>query len=173
MRLRQHARRASGRAREGGAAAVEFALVLTLLVPVLFGIVDYGLWFSDSLAARHGVHEASRLGVVNRPSCTAGATDLAKMVCTTRQQVGASGGPTYAMVKSPQGWKRGNKLLVCAMVRENAVTGLTPFPGDRMIRTKASMAIEVDSPLPTGVTAVGESVASDTAPAGTDWAWCT
>src|SRR5215212_4181245 len=143
---RSHPARARG---ERGAAAVEFALVLTLLIPMMFGIVDYGVWFADSLSLRHGVHEAARVGVVQNPSCTTGTNYLDKVVCTTKQQVGAIGGPAYAMVKAPQGWARGKPLLVCAMVKENAVTGVTPLPAGRMVRAKAELAIEVDAQIPT------------------------
>ena len=31
---------------------------------LVFGIIDYGLWFSDSLSTRQGVREAARQGVV-------------------------------------------------------------------------------------------------------------
>jgi Flp pilus assembly protein TadG len=169
MRRLTHAR---GAAAERGAAAVEFALVLMLLIPMMFGIVDYGLWFADSLAVRHGVHEAARVGVVQTPGCATGATALAKMVCTTKEKVGAVGGPTYAMVKVPQGWARGKPLLVCAMVKENGVTGVTPLPSGRLVRAKAELAIEVDTPVPSGASATAAASASDTAPAGADWAWC-
>jgi Flp pilus assembly protein TadG len=148
-----------------GAAAVEFALVLMLLIPMLFGIVDYGLWFSDSLAVRHGVHEAARVGVVQRASC--GAT-LAQIACSTAPQVGSVGGPTYAMVKAPQGWTRGKPLVVCAMVQENGLTGVTPLPG-RMVRAKAELAIEVVD-IPVTTTTPGYSPAGA---ASMDWSWCT
>jgi Flp pilus assembly protein TadG len=158
---------------ERGAAAVEFALVMTILIPVMFGIVDYGMWFADSLGIRHGVHQAARVGVVQTPGCTTGTTDLAKMVCTTKRKVSAIGGTTYAMVKVPQGWARGKPLVVCAMVKENGVTGVTPLPSDRLVRAKAELAIEVDTPLPSGASATAAASASDTPPAGADWSWCT
>ena len=173
MRRHLRARRAARRSRERGAAAVEFALVLTLLVPLLFGIIDYGLWFADTLSVRHGVHSGARLAVVKTPTCTTGDTDAANFVCTARSQTGASGGPAYAYVKAPQGWGRGKPLVVCVMVKENAVTGVTPLPADRIIRAKAELAIEYDTtPLPTiaGSWATGTG---DAAPSGTDWSWCT
>jgi Flp pilus assembly pilin Flp len=55
------------RARRGedGAAAVEFALVLPVLVLLLFGIIEFGMTFRDSLtvtsATRSGVRTASSL----------------------------------------------------------------------------------------------------------------
>jgi hypothetical protein len=163
-----------GRARrkESGAAVVEFALVSTLLLPLLLGIVDYGLWFNDSLNTRQGVREAARLGVVQTPGCTTGATYLAKLACTTRQQVGAIAGTTYAMAKAPNGWAKGKPLVVCAMVRAEGVTGLTPLPNDRMIRSRTQMSIEVDFPLPSGASATAPSSYADTLPAGQAWSWC-
>ena len=163
------------RARAGGspgAAAVEFALVSTLLFPLMLGIIDYGLWFNNSLNARQGVREAARLGVVQTIACTTGDNDLKKLACTTRQQVGAVAGTTYAMVKVPTGWKKGKPLVVCAMVKVNGTTGLTPLPNDRIIRSKTQMSIEVETPVPTGATATGASSYADTPPSGQTWTWC-
>ncbi|MFI5073895.1 MAG: TadE family protein [Actinomycetales bacterium] len=42
------------RHRDRGAAIVEFAIVIPLLLALLFGVVDYGLWFNDSLSVRQG-----------------------------------------------------------------------------------------------------------------------
>ena len=50
--------------RDDGATAVEFALVVPILLLLVFGIIEYGLWFSDSLSTRQGVREAARQGVV-------------------------------------------------------------------------------------------------------------
>jgi hypothetical protein len=164
----------SGRARrkETGAAVVEFALVSTLLFPLMLGIVDYGLWFNDSLNTRQGVREAARLGVVQAPGCSTGSTDLAKLACTTREQVGAISGTTYAMVKVPNGWAKGKPLVVCAMVKAEGVTGLTPLPNDRMIRSRTQMSIEVDSPVPSGASATVAASHADTPPSGQTWGWC-
>ena len=171
LRRARTASPAAGPAAERGAAAVEFALVSTLLFPLLFGIVDYGLWFSDTLSARHGVHEAARAGVVQKATCSSGATGLQRIACAATSQVGAVGGPTYAVAKAPQGWARGKPLLVCVIVKEEGVTGITPLPSDRMIRAKAELAIEVDLPaLTPSPTTLGSSAL--TGPAGTDWSWC-
>ena len=47
-----------------GAAAVEFALVLPILALILFGIIDYGLYFNASIQSRSGVHDAARAAAV-------------------------------------------------------------------------------------------------------------
>ena len=53
-----HARRRD----ESGAALVEFALVLPLLVMLVFGIVSAGLAYGDHLALNNAVREGARLG---------------------------------------------------------------------------------------------------------------
>ena len=47
-----------------GAAAVEFALVFPLLAVIMFGVIQYGLYFYDAHGTRTGVREAARMGVV-------------------------------------------------------------------------------------------------------------
>ena len=47
---------------ESGAALVEFALVLPLLVMLIFGIVSAGLAYGDHLAMNNAVREGARLG---------------------------------------------------------------------------------------------------------------
>lgn len=158
---------------EEGASAVEFALVSLILFPVLLGIIDYGLWFNDSLNTRQGVREAARLGVVQTFECPTGANDLGRMQCVVRREVGSVSGPTFVRVEAPDGWERGNPLVVCAMVRTDAVTGFVPLPNDRIIRSKTQMSIEVESPVPNGFNATAPSSIQDAAPAGTDWSWCT
>jgi Flp pilus assembly protein TadG len=50
------------RRREGGAAAVEFALVVPFLMLVLFGLVTTGLAYSDHLSITNAVREGGRFG---------------------------------------------------------------------------------------------------------------
>ena len=53
------------RRRERGAAAVEFALVLPLLLTLLFGIIEFGWAYAQMLDVRHGAREGARLVAVN------------------------------------------------------------------------------------------------------------
>ena len=64
-RLRSHVARFLGsavstRRKEGGAALVEFALVLPLIVTLLLGAVDMGFYLNDTSKLRSAVREAGR-----------------------------------------------------------------------------------------------------------------
>lgn len=152
---------------DDGAAAVEFALVSTILFPLLFGIIQYGLYFNDSLNARQGVRQAAREGVVRTfAACPPAATDFTRLQCSTKERVGAITGPSYVKVHAPSGWAKGNPLVVCTIIESDAI-GIFPLPNGGMIRSKTQMSIESATPVPSG----GPSVA-DAAPAGQDWTWC-
>ncbi|MFN7145321.1 MAG: TadE/TadG family type IV pilus assembly protein [Myxococcota bacterium] len=49
--------------RRRGAAAIEFAFVLLLLIPLLFGIMEYGWLFLQQSNITSAVREGTRLGV--------------------------------------------------------------------------------------------------------------
>ncbi len=67
-------RKLLGRARERGAAAVEFALVLPVLVMIMMGIIDFGMVTNAQAivanAARDGARAAS-MGANSSTSCVA------------------------------------------------------------------------------------------------------
>lgn len=152
-----------------GAAAVEFALVAPIVFLVLFGVLQYGLYFFDAHGTRTGVREAARQGVVKTFSnCGTESTDLGKLKCSTKGLVDAITGPIAVKVEAPQGWQRGRPLVVCAMVQSQAI-GILPMPNDGLITSKTEMSIEVEGaspPTPASLTA------EDSALAGADWSWC-
>jgi Flp pilus assembly pilin Flp len=152
-----------------GAAAVEFALVSVLLFPLLLGIIQYGLFFNDSINTRQGIREAARQGVVRSfPACGGASTDMDKLKCNAKVQVGALAGTVYVKAWYPTGgWVKGNPLKVCAAVK-NTAPGMLPMPNGGWTRSQATMAVEQDAtPLPTG------STTEDSLPSGQNWIWCT
>jgi Flp pilus assembly protein TadG len=165
----KHARSLRRRGQRG-AAAVEFALVSLVLFPILLGMIDYGLWFNDSISARQGVREAARRAVVKcAPTCGTALTGMTAVKDLTRSEISSISGPTYVEVKAPNGWGKGKPLLVCAMVNVNGATGFVPMPNGRLITAKTQMSIEVDdTTMPTTSTTW-----ADTPPAGASWSpWC-
>jgi len=50
---------------DGGAAAVEFALVLPLLVVLLLAIVEFGLVFNAQLGVTYAAREGARMAAIN------------------------------------------------------------------------------------------------------------
>jgi hypothetical protein len=150
---------------ESGAAAVEFALVSVLLFTLMFGIIQYGLYFNDALSTRQGVREGVRQGVVrNFVACGGETTDTGKLKCETKRQIDTLTGTKYVKVIMPSVWKKAAPLTVCAMVKSGGGIGLLPLPNDGWITSSTQMSIEQDAtPLPTGTTV------ADTLPVGVAW----
>ena len=158
--------------RDSGAAAVEFALVVPVLLMLLFGMIDYGLYFSNALSVKQGAREAARQGVVGNfgDACSmtwsvAPSDDLKKLGCTVVARTGVVTGETYVKVVLPDGWAKGKPLVVCSMVRTGGATGFVPLPDSGVTVTKVQMSIEQAG-------AVVETGGEQAPPAGQDWSWC-
>jgi Flp pilus assembly protein TadG len=67
---------------ERGAAAVEAALVTPLLILLVFGIVEYGMLFKDSLAVTSSIRSAARIASAE-PRVTTYAQDAADQVANS------------------------------------------------------------------------------------------
>jgi Flp pilus assembly protein TadG len=65
--------------REEGAAAVEFALVLPILILILFGIIEFGFALYNKEVITNASREGARAGIVQAPKLTETAVkDVAK-----------------------------------------------------------------------------------------------
>ncbi|WP_310962869.1 TadE family protein [Nocardioides terrisoli] len=158
------------RQRDGRASAtVEFALIMPVLFAILFGVIDYGLLFDNSLNARQGIREAAREAVVQTAPTGACATQtgfLAQAACTARADIGPLAGTAYVKAFYSS-WTTGQTLTVCTLVQTKGLTGMVPFPAGGFTRARTDMAIEVASPVPAGATSYADAL-----PAGQDWSWC-
>ncbi len=163
MTSRRSVRR--GDPRDSGASAVEFALLMPVLFMLIFGIIDYGFLFNDSINLRQGAREGARQAVVGQyaATCTSGTVGD-KIACTTKATTELTLGTSVVRVSAPNGSVQGKQLLVCVQSKEKSVTGFVPFPSAGIIRTKTFMSIETVTTDPTYTT--------DAAPAGGDWSWC-
>jgi Flp pilus assembly protein TadG len=169
----------TGRGRgDRGAAAVEFALVTPLLLVILFGIIDYGIWFADSIAARQAVRDAARQAVVEQfGSCGGGVTgDLPALACTVKSTMDQISGTTavrISVVNSPVGtslvaWAQGATLRICAMTQHQTLLPFVPFPNNGISYTRVDMPIE----SAVGTNLAARTTYTDQPPSGGDWLWC-
>lgn len=165
--------------REGGAAAVEFALVLPILIWILFGTIDYGLYFNASLQARWGVHDAARAASVapDRAGPTSCGTrivaprDVTRLICAVLAGTDSATAKKYVDVMLPDGWVVGKQLVVCERLDVSGISGLVPMPGS--IKDIAVVTIESDATDPSweNKTQPGQDY-EDPLPKRTSWGWC-
>jgi Flp pilus assembly protein TadG len=179
-------RRRRSRRADTGASAVEFALVAPVLFLVLFGIIDYGIWFADSISARQAVRDGARRGVVeNFTGCdtpVAGA-DLANLACSIKEATEPIGARTYVRIEvaaspaadaqvdggPPANWTTQNATLrVCVLTQHDSLLPLVPVPNDGISVTQVDMPIE----QAIGANANSRGTYSDPVPAPADWTWC-
>jgi Flp pilus assembly protein TadG len=159
-----------------GAAAVEFALVTPVLLVMLFGIIDYGIWFADSISARQAVRNAAREGSVGQFGACAGtvANPLENLACSVKSGMDQISGTTAVLVTVATDptdriggatWTPGYTLRICAITKHSALMPLVPFPNQGLSFTRVDMPIEV-----AGVT--GAVTYSDALPPGGSWSSC-
>ncbi|MGD0686970.1 MAG: TadE/TadG family type IV pilus assembly protein [Streptosporangiaceae bacterium] len=98
-------RRSGNGARDRGAAAVEFALLLPLLLLIVFGIIDFGRALNAQITLTQAAREGARLEALDQPNVVsrtqAAATGLSNVSVSvvTACPVGAGTGLTNAVVK--------------------------------------------------------------------------
>ncbi|WP_426244020.1 TadE family protein [Nocardioides sp. LHG3406-4] len=143
---------------------MEFALVMPILFLLVFGILQYGLYFNDSLSTRQGVREGARIGVVQTPITGCGTGQMAQLACETKKQIDALTGVEYVKV-SAASWAKGSPLVVCAYVKSDGGVGLLPMPDGGWIFSKTQMSIEKDTPVPSPLSAVSTPALPAGAPA--------
>lgn len=156
-----------------GAAAVEMALVLPMLVLLLAGIMDYGLLLNDQMAMRQGVGAAVRQGVVGQAgssdSCPiAGAAaanaQTRKLICLTKQATSVDSGSSRVMISFPGTQLKGGSLIMCVQYPMESTTTIFDPLMDGVLKAKVEMRIEQDLS--------GFTSAAETALPGGDWTWC-
>jgi Flp pilus assembly protein TadG len=81
--------------RERGAAAVEMALVLPLLILLLGGIIDFGRAFMTEVILTNAAREGSRMALIDRDATTAASS------IDTRATAAANGIDTVTVTPTP------------------------------------------------------------------------
>lgn len=94
---------------EGGQALAEFALVLPILTVLLFGIVQFGIAFTNSLA----VTDATRAGVRAATVARTAPDPAGEAVRAVRQSAPNLDQTLLTVsVTAPSGWRRGAPVTV-------------------------------------------------------------
>ena len=181
--------RASIRRSERGASAVEFALVAPMLFGLLFGIVDYGLYFADVVSVQQGLGDAARTATLapstasgplwgsgtcqlQLDSALTGGDQLKGLACSVLQSVEPLAGQLYVRAELVDGtgnptstWAVGNRLRLCSVTEHPPVLPLVPLPAGGRIETR------VDMPVQAVPAQVQLASAQTPLPSG-DWSWC-
>lgn len=125
-----------------GASAVEFALVSLLLFTLIFGIVQYGLYFWQLQGGAAAAREAARQSAVGQWTCsslrsesTARVPAGGSAVAVTRSYVVATGG---AATSTP---KTGDDVKVVISFTTPTI-GMLPMPNDGTVVSEARARVE-------------------------------
>jgi Flp pilus assembly protein TadG len=113
------------RASERGAAALEFALVVPVILMVIIGAVTTGISYSNAIGATNAVREGTRFGATGDASQTTWAADVISRVRTT--QFDDTGNTTAICV---QLWKQGTGSLRLACSNGSSQTLTMPASTD-------------------------------------------
>jgi len=147
-------RRSRRRASERGAAAVEFALLVPLLLMMLFGVIDYGWLFGENLNVRSAVRESARMAVVNE---TTGATpaargaSLVEVVRQRAQQIDQSRLAVAVVLVNENGnattGDAGDLVVVCTAYEVKSLSSLGDvfYPLPESFTAKTAMRMEKDA----------------------------
>ncbi|MFN8158081.1 MAG: TadE/TadG family type IV pilus assembly protein [Candidatus Nanopelagicales bacterium] len=159
---------------DSGASAVEFALVVPLLLLVVFGIINFGVLFSQQLTLNNGVREGARRAVVNDPNAPRTCNDIIRSVQNqlsglalansavevsvstdgfTSSQPCASGwssttfasGGTNLPCKGSYNNGAGGNLVVQARYVSSIPVSFPPFPTSMTLSSKAVYRCEYDA----------------------------
>ena len=173
------------RANEAGAAMVEFAIVVPLLVLLLCGTIDFGLIFGGYMTMESGVSSVTRTisldayQYTGSASCTGGPTTAtADVVCNIVASLGSLTGINTSTLHvgicfvtpgsapscsgtSATGTSDSNDVEVCAQAAMESTTGLTSiFVSGTKVSTSSRLLME--QPQPSGATAFESYNASST-----------
>ncbi|MEO6529858.1 MAG: TadE family protein [Specibacter sp.] len=125
-------------ARQRGAAAVEFALILPVLLFMLLGVVDFGMFIGQNISLQSAAREGARQGitqgdVIKYASQARGLLDESKL--QIKFAVDTSAGAPGTMV-------------VCVRYPQSSLSGFFSFALNGVSETKSFMRME-GTPLAT------------------------
>jgi Flp pilus assembly protein TadG len=138
-----------------GQSAVEFAVILPLVVAVILALADFGRALFMYLEAEHAAGDAARLAAVNfQPPSGTLASYIQQNLTFGELKNGATGagaqGPAKVCISFPNSDNtRGAPVKVIVTTQFNWIPGGV-IPGNIKIAGGATMRLEQDSAVPVG-----------------------
>lgn len=166
-----------GRRGEDGAALVEFAIVLPVLVLLLFGIVEFGIALNDYQSIRHGVRDGSRQAVVQEyngvgTGCTpiSAPNEVKRVICLTKDRIGLGQDVRVRVRYFPSSGDEGDhgSVAVCAQRNVDPITGAIPAIDG--IHLKSGIQMRMEKPIPVAIAT--DAPYEEAPPSGGDWTGC-
>lgn len=105
---------------ESGQAMVEFVLILPIFITILFGILEFGIYFSHSLSVTSAAREGAREGIV-----CASDTDFSSRVKTKVKNVTPDLDASNLNISVSKTGSSGNQDVVVSL--DYAAATLTPL----------------------------------------------
>jgi hypothetical protein len=127
------------RNRDKGAALIEFALVMPLLVLLVLGIVDAGWAFFQNLEVRHGARELARMAVVNFDPGGAG-TQAENLIDEACLRMTADDKVWMALYRD--GDDIGDTATAFVIRQHSSLTGILPFFDNLELNSTVEMRLE-------------------------------
>ncbi len=118
MRFGESRRRIRG-SDERGAALIEFALVLPVLLVLLFGIIEASWAFGQQNDVRHGAREGARLAAVDHGD----VTTIGLEVCDRMDVVYPASNPTITLTPTSADSTRGGLATINVRTNFDSLTG--------------------------------------------------
>ena len=117
---------------DGGAAAVEFALVMPILLALVFGIINFGFIFAAQISLNGSARDAARAGVVK----PLGSTGVA-MKCSAIATLARDGAVTIGVDKTKIGITVTGPAGTCSLPATSPIAVSSP----RSLRRRCSVVV--------------------------------
>lgn len=133
-------RRARHDDRQRGASVVEFAIILPLLLTMLLGVIDFGLFYSENIGIQAAAREGARQGVTQG--------DVLASVTGAKGNLNATKLQTKFVVDTTGGAP--GKLVVCLRYPQTSISGFFSWMLNGYSETKYVMKMEGTATVTSG-----------------------
>lgn len=134
--------RARGEMRERGASAVEFALILVVLTPLLFGTLQYGYYFYVAQTASSAARETARRLAVGDCRASGEALAFAQRQANVRGLAVTYGTPSSLAANGPA--PDVGEVMRVRLQANGKIVGYLPLPAGGQVDRVVDVLVEDD-----------------------------